>query len=91
MQSWPPDHWNNADAILLTHYCHHCVQMDEAITAGDINQIVSFGTLVLQYATKLRLTPHARYDPKTAFRSSQRGLENQAGDDPLLGGRAWAH
>ena len=91
LHSWPDDYFHSADAILLTHYAHFCAELDKAITARDIDRVVQLGTAILNYATKFRLTPHARYDPKTTHRAAERGRENEAGDDSLLGGRAWQH
>jgi hypothetical protein len=89
MQSWPDDHWNTADSILLTHYCCAVVAMDEALKSGDVDAIVKRGKLVLDTARTLRITPHARYDPKTTHRAAERGRDNEAAASRLLGGGAW--
>jgi hypothetical protein len=91
IQSWPSDHWNDSDAVLLAHYCAYVVWMNEAIEAGEVNDLARLGPVLLKYAVALRLTPSSRYDPKTAFRAAQRGMENEASDNPLLGGSAWEH
>jgi hypothetical protein len=87
--SWPADHWIQSDADLLTQYCSLVVLMDKAFKDRDLLVADKLGRLVLGYTRALRLTCQSRYDPRGAGREAIRGRENEAGENPLLGGRAW--
>jgi hypothetical protein len=88
IMSWPSDHWVEADSDLMTGYVA-CIEMfEKAIADRDANVADRMGKLMLLYATKLRITPHSRYDPKTAYRAAERGRINVI-DDPLLAEKAW--
>ena len=91
MASWPPGWFNSSDEILLTYYCAHVVLMDEALDKGDVEDVIRYGKAVLEFATKLRLTPQARVHPRTAGVAAENGRENEAADNKLLGGSAWEH
>lgn len=88
--AWPKDHWIASDAELLTHYCAICVHLDRFMKAGDTSNIDRLAKLVLQYATKLRITPQSRYNTQMAGREAERGRDNEAADDALLGGSVWS-
>ena len=89
--SWPKAHWIQSDAEILTQYCATCVAFDNAQKREDLSQMEKAGRLVLSYATKLRLTPQSRYDHKGVHTQSEKGRENEASADRLLGGvEAWA-
>ena len=90
MGAWPKNHWIASDAEILTQYCAACEWFEKARRGHDPGAMDKAGRLCLSYATKLRLTPQARYIPQTAGRESQHGLENEAAADRLLGGSAWA-
>jgi hypothetical protein len=87
--SWPADHWIHSDADLLTQYCTIAVLLDEAFKKRDLLIADKLGRLVLGYTRALRITCQSRYDPRGAGREAIRGRENEAGENPLLGGRAW--
>jgi hypothetical protein len=72
-----------SDAILLTHYCSVACAFDNARTVADKQKI---GSLVLQYARALRLTPHSRFDARAGQRAVEHALQFSAADDRLLGG-----
>jgi hypothetical protein len=88
--AWPADHWIGSDARLLTQYCAFCAQLEEAIERGDPTGAGQLARVVMAYATKLRITPQSRYEPRTAARAASHGLENAAADDAdgILGGLA---
>jgi hypothetical protein len=89
VSSWPADHWIHSDADLLTQYCAVCVLLDKAFKDRELLVAERLGRLMLGYTRALRLTCQSRYDPKTSHRAAERGRENEAGENPLLGGRAW--
>jgi hypothetical protein len=87
--AWPKDHWIASDADLLTQYCTVCVLLDEAFKKRELASADKLGKLVLAYTRALRITCQSRYDPRGAGREAIRGRENEAGENPLLGGNAW--
>jgi hypothetical protein len=92
MSSWPDGWFNSSDEILLTFYCSHVVAMDDALDRADVDEIVRQGKALLEFATKLRLTPQARVHPRTAGVAAENGREHAAADSSsLLGGAAWSH
>ena len=84
--SWPRDHWIHSDAETLTQYCAICVAFDSARKRDDLSDMEKAGRLSLSYATKLRITPQSRYDWKGAHREANRGRQNEASSERLLGG-----
>ena len=84
--SWPRDHWIHSDAETLTQYCAICVAFDLARKRDDLSAMEKAGRLSLSYATKLRITPQSRYDWKGAHREANRGRQNEASSERLLGG-----
>lgn len=91
VSSWPADHWIQSDADLLTQYCTLVVLLDLAFKKRDLPTAEKLGRLVLGYTRALRITCQSRYDPRGAGRAANRGRENEAGEDRLLGGTAWEH
>jgi hypothetical protein len=89
VSSWPKDHWIQSDADLLTQYCALSTMLELAFKERDLASADKLGKLVLAYTRALRLTCQSRFDPRGAGREAIRGQENAAGENPLLGGRAW--
>jgi len=88
--AWPLSHWIVSDADLLTQYCAACDLFEKARRKHDHVNLERAGRLCLSYASRLRLTPQARYCKDVAGTHSERGKENEAAADKLLGRNAWA-
>lgn len=90
VSAWPASHWIASDSEILTQYCAVCTVFDAAHRRDDLSAMEKAGRLALSYATKLRLTPQSRYDHKGTHVEAERGRENEAAADRLLGGvDAW--
>lgn len=86
MVSWPKDRWIVSDAEILTQYCAACVAFEVSRKADNLPAMDRAGRLSLLYATKLRLTPLSRYDYKGTQVQAEKGRDNEAAADRLLGG-----
>jgi hypothetical protein len=88
--SWPVDHWIGTDTEILMQYCAVCKAFEDARKSGDIGAMDKAGRLCLTYATKLRITPQARYEARQTAREASNGRANEAAaTSRLLGGSAW--
>src|SRR5262245_2748639 len=90
ISAWPLTHWSGSDAEVLTQYCSACEWFEKARRSHDYSNMEKAGRLCLSYATRLRLTPQARYSAHVADRQAERGKDNEAAADRLLGRNAWA-
>ena len=74
LASFPDDHWLPSDRSILETYCRATVACHEALVLDEHAAAVKYGNLQLASATKLRLTPLARYRPETISRRAQKAV-----------------
>ena len=86
--SIPPGTWTKTDALMLTHLATISVMFRKAREKGDIAQVEKCGRLVLNYATKLRLTRQSRIDARAAGRAAENGADDDLDQPSWLGPRA---
>lgn len=74
---WPADHFRRSDLPVVSAYCRGIIferRLGEAATrdSDHVKLWMDAARTVISLATKLRLTPQSRYDPKAVGRLASR-------------------
>lgn len=73
VRACPPEHFAAGDVPLLATYCQaiRISRREASASAGDVSRVATWektARVVAALATRLRLSPHSRTDPKSAAR-----------------------